>query len=59
VEGRLRRQCLGGGQHILCQYKPVTIAGIAPESFYGDRLSSTPPDLYLPVEAMPALANAP
>jgi len=39
--------------------KAVTIAGIAPEGFYGDRLSSTPPDLYLPIETMPVLANAP
>jgi predicted permease len=37
--------------------KPVTIAGIAPEGFYGDRLSSAPPDFYLPMEAMPLLAN--
>ena len=33
--------------------KPVTIAGIAPEGFYGDRLASTPPDYYLPIESMP------
>jgi macrolide transport system ATP-binding/permease protein len=39
--------------------KPVTIAGIAPEGFYGDRLSSTPPDFYLPIESMPPLANVP
>jgi macrolide transport system ATP-binding/permease protein len=39
--------------------KPVTIAGIAPQGFYGDRLSSTPPDFYLPIESMPILANAP
>ena len=39
--------------------KPVTIAGIAPEGFFGDRLSSTPPDVYLPIESMPVLANAP
>ena len=37
--------------------KPVTIAGIAPEGFYGDRLSSAPPDFYLPIESMPPLAN--
>jgi predicted permease len=37
--------------------KPVTITGIAPEHFYGDRLTSTPPDLYLPIESMPSLAN--
>jgi macrolide transport system ATP-binding/permease protein len=39
--------------------KPVTIAGIAPSGFYGDRLTSTPPDFYLPMQSMPALANAP
>ena len=39
--------------------KPVTIAGIAPEGFFGDRLSSTPPDFYLPIESMPVLTNAP
>ena len=39
--------------------KAVTIAGIAPEGFFGDRMSSTPPDFYLPIETMPVLANAP
>lgn len=39
--------------------KPVTITGIAPEDFYGDRLTSTPPDFYLPIESMPPLANVP
>jgi predicted permease len=39
--------------------KPVTIAGIAPQGFYGDRLSSTPPNFYLPIETMPVLANVP
>ena len=38
--------------------KAVTITGIAPKGFYGDRLSSTPPDFYLPIESMPVLANA-
>jgi macrolide transport system ATP-binding/permease protein len=37
--------------------KAVTIVGIAPAGFYGDRLSSTPPDFFLPIEAMPVLAN--
>ena len=37
--------------------KPVTVIGIAPEHFFGDRLTSTPPDFYLPIEAMPPLAN--
>ena len=38
--------------------KAVTITGVAPKGFYGDRLSSTPPDFYLPIESMPVLANA-
>lgn len=37
--------------------KPVTIVGIAPEGFYGDRLSADPPEFYLPIETMPVLAN--
>ena len=36
----------------------VTVVGIAPEGFFGDRMMSTPPDFYLPIESMPALANA-
>jgi macrolide transport system ATP-binding/permease protein len=39
--------------------KAVTIAGIAPAGFYGDRLTSTPPDFYLPIESMATLANVP
>jgi macrolide transport system ATP-binding/permease protein len=38
--------------------KPVTVVGIAPRGFYGDRLSSNPPDVYLPIETMPVLAEA-
>jgi macrolide transport system ATP-binding/permease protein len=38
--------------------QPVTIIGIAPRSFFGDQLSSTPPDLYLPIQSAPVLANA-
>ena len=45
------------GSTFFVNTQPVTIAGIAPEGFYGDRLSSTPPDFYLPIESMPALAN--
>ncbi len=37
--------------------KPVTVVGVAPAHFYGDRLASTPPDFYLPIESMPPLAN--
>lgn len=37
--------------------KAVTITGIAPKGFFGDRLSSDPPDVYLPIESVPALTN--
>jgi len=39
--------------------KAVTIIGIAPEGFYGDRLSSRPPKYYLPLESMDAIIGAP
>ena len=47
------------GSTFFVNTKPATSAGIAPEGFYGDRLSSSPPDLYLPIESMPTLANVP
>ncbi len=34
---------------------PVTIMGITPQAFYGDRLSETPPDFYLPISQEPTL----
>ncbi len=37
--------------------KAVTVVGIAPLGFYGDRMSNTPPDYYLPIESMPVLAG--
>jgi macrolide transport system ATP-binding/permease protein len=33
--------------------EPVTVVGVAPEGFFGDRMSSTPPDFYLPIRTMP------
>jgi macrolide transport system ATP-binding/permease protein len=39
--------------------KPVTVIGIAPEGYFGDRLSSTPPKFYLPLESMAVLMNVP
>src|SRR5271170_6505322 len=38
--------------------KAVTITGIAPKGFFGDRLSSSPPDFYLPIESVPVLTNS-
>jgi len=39
--------------------RPVTVVGVAPRGFFGDRLTSTPPDFYLPIETMTALASVP
>jgi predicted permease len=36
----------------------VTIIGVAPRGFFGDRLSSTPPDYFLPIATMASLANS-
>ncbi|MGA7524070.1 MAG: ABC transporter permease [Acidobacteriaceae bacterium] len=46
------------GSTIYVNSRPVTVIGVAPKGFFGDRLSSTPPDLYLPIASAPALANA-
>jgi macrolide transport system ATP-binding/permease protein len=35
--------------------KPVLVVGIAPQGFYGDRLISTPPDYYMPIQSMPVI----
>jgi len=47
------------GSTIRVNTQPVTVIGIAPRAFFGDRIVSTPPDFYLPIESMPAIANAP
>ncbi len=39
--------------------KPVTVIGIAPKGFYGDRISSQPPKFYLPLESMDLVLGAP
>jgi predicted permease len=39
--------------------QPVTIAGIAPAGFYGDRLTAIPPNFYLPIAALEKMATAP
>ena len=35
--------------------QPVTIVGIAPPGFYSERLSPTPPALWLPIHLLPAI----
>jgi len=39
--------------------RAVTIIGVAPKGFYGDRLSSQPPKYYLPLESMDTIIGAP
>jgi macrolide transport system ATP-binding/permease protein len=38
--------------------KPVTIVGIAPQGFYGDRLTTAPPDFYLPMKQIATVEDA-
>lgn len=35
--------------------KPVLVIGVAPQGFYGDRLTSTPPDYFMPIQTMAAI----
>jgi predicted permease len=39
--------------------RPVTIIGITPKGFYGDRLDTNPPKYYLPMNAMDLVSGAP
>lgn len=43
------------GSNFWVNTHPVTIVGIAPQQFYGDRMQSTPPAIYLPIESMPLI----
>src|SRR6516162_1162246 len=38
--------------------KAVTLVGVAPEGFFGDRLSTSPPDFYFPLETHTVISNA-
>lgn len=37
---------------------PVTILGITPPGFYGDRMTDTPPDFYIPMSMEPTMGPA-
>jgi macrolide transport system ATP-binding/permease protein len=43
------------GSSFFMNTHPVTIIGVTPQAFYGDRLSETPPDFYLPISQEPTL----
>lgn len=47
------------GNTFFINTKPVTIIGIAPKGFYGDRLDTNPPKYYLPMYSMDPLMGAP
>jgi len=39
--------------------KPVTMIGVAPKGFYGDRIDTNPPKYFLPMNAMDVVIGAP
>ncbi len=43
------------GATLFIQNHPVTIVGIAPPSFYGDRIRSSPPAIWLPLGVEPVI----
>lgn len=46
------------GSTFFIQSHPVTIVGIAPPGFFGDRVDDTPPAFWLPLNTEPALDGA-
>jgi macrolide transport system ATP-binding/permease protein len=47
------------GSEIYINTKPVTIIGIAPKEFYGDRVDTNPPKYFLTMNAMDEVIGAP
>ena len=47
------------GGSFLLDNRPITVIGVAPASFYGDRVSNRPSDFYLPIAAETLLADTP
>ena len=46
------------GATLFLEGHPVTVAGIAPAGFYGDRLQSDPPALFIPLSVEPLIEGA-
>jgi len=46
------------GATFYLQSQPVTVVGIAPPAFYGDRISPNPPAFWIPLSAEPLLSQA-
>ncbi len=47
------------GQTVDIHSQPMTIVGIAPSGFYGDRVAARPPHFWLPLAARPAVSGEP
>jgi macrolide transport system ATP-binding/permease protein len=45
------------GSTIFVQARPVTVVGIAPPGFFGDRVTDFPPDVWLPVHSEPYIST--
>jgi predicted permease len=45
------------GSTFYLQGQPVTVVGIAPPGFFGDRIRSDPPDLWIPLSVEPIIDN--
>ena len=43
------------GSTLYIQSRPVTVVGIAPPKFFGDRIDSDPPQLWVPLSAEPVI----
>ena len=41
------------GSTVYIQAKPFTVIGVAPPDFFGDRVTDSPPDFWMPVETEP------
>src|SRR5271163_4177088 len=46
------------GATLYLQSQPVTVVGIAPPAFYGNRISANPPAFWIPLSAEPLLSQA-
>ncbi|MGH9394128.1 MAG: ABC transporter permease, partial [Terriglobales bacterium] len=47
------------GATISVHSQPVTVIGIAPRGFFGDRITATPPALWMPLSSDPLVSGAP
>ncbi len=46
------------GSTVFIQTKPFTVIGVTPPGFFGDRVTDSPPDFWLPVQTEPYLHGA-